>query len=123
MRAREFLNEVRAKPISKRQQYGTVGLNTYTDVEGISSTYVMNRLGMAVACTDGVTPPDMPAKSWIGKSKSTHPYTAQEQEMLKLAYRAVGAKYTDVNKGDLDSEEPPGGNTESPIRPFRGYPR
>jgi hypothetical protein len=43
--------------------------------------------------------------------------------MLKLAYRAVGADFKDLNGGDMKSEEPPGGNIESPVKPFRGYPR
>jgi hypothetical protein len=43
--------------------------------------------------------------------------------MLKMAYKAAGANYRDLNGGDLNSEEPPGGNTTSPIKGFRGYPR
>ena len=78
---------------------------------------------MAVAATDGTFVPDMDMKSWAGKNKTAHPYTQQEQDMLKMAYRAAGASYDDVNRGDMDSEEPPGGNTQSPIQGFRGYPR
>jgi hypothetical protein len=43
--------------------------------------------------------------------------------MLKMAYKAAGAKYQDLNNGDMDSEEPPGGNIKSPVISFKGYPR
>lgn len=123
MRASEFLRESPNAKISKRQQFGTRGLHIYGDKERWSGDYVQHRLGMAVAGTDGITPPDIDAKSWVGKHKTAHPYTAEEEAMLKMAYKAVGAKYQDLNNGDMASDEPPGGNTASPVVAFRGYPR
>ena len=125
MRARDFVIELRLPNarITKRQQSGTRGLHVYSDGERWNTDYTMSRLGMAVAGTDGVTPPDIDPKSWFGKHKTVHPYTQEESDMLKLAYRAVGADFKDLNGGDMESQEPPGGNTESPIKPFRGYPR
>jgi hypothetical protein len=41
--------------------------------------------------------------------------------MLKQAYKAAGANYTDLNHGDMDSEEHPAVNTTSPIEAFKGY--
>jgi hypothetical protein len=125
MRAKEFLAELKLKnaPITKRQQFGTRGLHIYSDGERWNTDYTMNRLGMAVAGTDGVTEPDIDPKSWVGKHKTVHPYTQEESDMLKMAYKTIGANYKDLNGGDMDSEEPPGGNTESPIKPFQGYPR
>jgi hypothetical protein len=67
--------------------------------------------------------PDLDAESWIGKARSAHPYTEEEVEILKQAYKAVGATYKDLNNGDLESEEPVGGNVKSPITAFKGYPR
>ena len=122
MRAREFVTE-RKGEITKRQQYGTVGLHLFGDGSRISSTYTLNRLMMAAAMTDGTIEPDLDEESWIGKQRSAHPYTQEEADILKLAYKAVGATYKDLNKGDLDSEEPPGGNDQSPIQAFKGYPR
>lgn len=121
VRAREFVAEQRGR-ITKRQQSGTVGLHLFGDGRRTNSTYTLNRLMMAAAATDGTFDPELDEESWIGKARSAHPYTQQEVEMLKRAYRAVGATYQDLNNGDLDSEEPPGGNTRSPIQGFRGYP-
>jgi hypothetical protein len=122
MRAREFVTE-RKGQITKRQQSGTVGLHVFGDASRISSAYTLNRLMMAAAMTDGTTEPDLDEESWIGKQRSAHPYTQQEADILKMAYKAVGATYKDLNRGDLESEEPPGGNDKSPIQGFKGYPR
>lgn len=123
MRAHEFISEGHQSKITKRQQSGTVGLNVYTDSHGVSSTYTMNRLGLAVAATDGTFVPEIDERSWVGTHKTTHPYTPEEQQMLKMAYQAVGAEYYDLNNGDLESQEPPGGNTKSLAVAFKGYPR
>lgn len=122
MRAREFVTEQKGK-ITQRQQSGTVGLHLFGDAERISSTYTLNRLMMAAASTDGTFVPNVDQESWIGKMRSAHPYTKQEVEMLKQAYKAVGANYTDLNQNDLESQEPAGGNTASPVNAFKGYPR
>ena len=123
MRAREFLTEHDGQ-ISKRYRYATVGLNTFGDSERMDGGYTAYRLMMATAMADGTNKPiDIDAKSWHGKRKTAHPYTQAEQNMLKQAYRAVGASWQDLNHGDLTSDEPPGGNAKSPIEPFQGYPR
>jgi hypothetical protein len=122
MRAREFIVERKGK-ITQRQQFGTVGLNFFGDAKRICGTYTLNRLMMAAASTDGTFGPDIDEESWIGKQRSAHPYTQAEADMLKKAYQAVGASYQDLNNGDLDSEEPPGGNPKSPFLAFKGYPR
>lgn len=101
--------------ISKRNQQASRGINTYSDAEQRNSDYVAYRLGMAVAGTDGKNASQMDRKSWIGKDKSTHPYTQEEQEMLKKAYQSVGAKWTDVNKGDMRSLELDSVNKSSPV--------
>lgn len=115
MKINELLSESSQSKVTKRQSQSTAGLNTYADGEHMSTDYVSYRLGMAVACTDGYIDPDMESKSWIGKGKTTHPYTKQEQDMLKKAYKAVGADYKDLNHGDMKSKELDTTNTQSPV--------
>lgn len=115
MRAREFLSEKKDGKISKRAQQSTAGLNVYSDAERWNTDYVSYRLGMAVACSDGHNSLNIDAKSWVGKQKSASPYTPQEQEMLNQAYKAVGADYTDLNNGDLESQELDSTNTVCPV--------
>ena len=123
MRAREFIAE-RDGTIGKRRQAATVGLNTFGDSERQNSDYTLNRVMMAAACADGTNNPiDMDANSWVGKSRSAHPYTKVEQNMLRQAFKAAGAKWKDLNNGDLASEEHPAVNTASPVVSFKGYPR
>ena len=123
MRAREFIAERKGK-ISHRHQQATRGLDLFRDKKRTNSDYVLNRVMMAVASADGTDAPiDMDQQSWVGTRRTAHPYTKEEQSMLKQAFRAAGAEYVDVNNGDMDSEECEDTNKCSPIRPFRGYPR
>ena len=115
MRAKEFITEKKQTKMTKRQNQSTRGVNTYSDSERWNTDYVAYRLGMAVAGTDGQIEPELSASSWIGKSKSTHPYTQEEQEMLKRAYKAVGATYKDLNHGDMRSLELDTSNKTSPV--------
>lgn len=124
MRAHEFITEeshgTHAGKISKRQQQSTVGLNVFA-ISQYDRTYDLNRVMMAVASTDGEIIPDMEQESWVGKQNTAHPYTKVEQDMLKIAYKAAGIPFEDLNTGDLDSEELDSANIESPIKPFKGY--
>lgn len=119
MRAKEFIQE--NSQISKRQQSATRGLHLFKDAEMWNTDYTLNRIMMAAACTDGKTMPDFDDASWVGKYKTSHPYTEQEADMLKLAYKAAGATWKDVNGGDMDSEELKSTNTKSVTKPFKGY--
>jgi len=121
MRANEFISESSQKKISKRQSQSTAGLNTYGDAELMSADYTSYRLGMAVAGANGKDPIDMKAKSWIGKKKTAHPYTKEEQDMLKQAYKAVGASYKDLNHGDMKSKELDDTHKVSPVLGFKGF--
>ena len=123
MRAREFIVERDGK-IGKRRQAATKGLMLFSDGERGNSDYTLNRVMMAAAMANGDgSVIDMDETSWIGKRRGAYPYTPIEQEMLKQAFKAAGAVYTDLNNGDLDSEELESTNKQSPIQGFKGYPR
>ena len=123
MRAREFIIERKGK-ISHRHQQATRGLDLFRDKNRTNSDYVLNRVMMAVAMADGSDAPiDMDHQSWVGTRRTAHPYTKEEQSMLKQAFRAAGAEYDDVNNGDMDSQEMNDVNKTSPVKSFKGYPR
>jgi ADP-ribose pyrophosphatase YjhB (NUDIX family) len=123
MRSREFITERDGK-IGTRRQAATRGLTVFGDAERANSDYTLNRVMMAAAMADGSGDVlDMDEKSWIGKKRGAYPYTEIEHEMLKQAFRAAGAEYTDLNAGDMESEEVPSTNTQSPVVAFKGYPR
>ena len=115
MKILDIITERKDGKLTKRQQQSTTGVNTYSDAEKASGDYTAYRLGMAVAGANGKDPIEMNGKSWAGKTKTTHPYSKQEQEMLKQAYKVVGAKYKDLNKGDMESQELDGTYTVSPV--------
>jgi hypothetical protein len=98
-----------------RARHATRGLNKFRDGNKWNSDYTLYRLGLALASTDGKTMPPTDDESWIGKWKLAAPYTQEEQEMLKLAYKEVEADYEDLNHGDLRSQEGPTIQKTSPI--------
>jgi hypothetical protein len=123
MRAREFIIE-RDGQIGTRRQAATRGLTIFGDGERANSDYTLNRVMMAAAMADGSNNViDMDEKSWIGKKRGAYPYTDIENKMLKQAFKAAGAEYTDLNAGDMDSEEVPSTDKQSPVIAFKGYPR
>ena len=127
MRANEFISEDANKP-TKRQRYASVGMLTFSNSKnaataGYDRTYDLNRLMMAAASTDGKTIPKFDNSSWAAKLNTAHPYTDVEQDMLEIAFDAVGIPYEDLNKGDLKSDELSSVQKDSPIKPFKGYPR
>jgi hypothetical protein len=124
MRAREFIVENAEGKISKRHQQATRGLHIFAKkIDTYDRLYDLNRLMMAVASSDGVTAIEIDSESWVGKHDTAHPYTKEEQNMLKLAYKAVGLEYKDLNNGNLNSEELASTNTDSPVIAFKGYKR
>ena len=124
MRASEFLFEKQEGKISKRQQQPTRGLHRFRDPGGYDRTYELNRVMMAAACADGTNKPiDMDAASWVGKYNTAHPYTDEEANMVKQAFKTVGSEAHDMNHGDNRSQELESTNKTSPVKGFKGYPR
>jgi hypothetical protein len=115
MKVYEIIKENKEGKPTKRQTQSSKGMNIYKDGDTWTSDYSGYRLGMAVAGTDGKNDPDMDAESYIGKKKLTYPYTKEEQEMLKKAYKTVGVTYVDVNHGDMESRELDTTNKTSPV--------
>ena len=115
MKINEVITEATVGKLTKRQQQATRGLNKFTDGDHWNSDYTLYRLGLAVASTDGKTDPDTDKESWVGRWKVTAPYSQADQDMLKKAYKAVGAEYEDVNNGDMRSQELKSTGKQSPV--------
>jgi hypothetical protein len=117
MKIRDIIQENTTQgKITPRQQQATAGINKFADSNHWNSDYTLYRLGLALASTNGSDiPPNVDSESWVGKWKLAMPYTQEEQDMLKMAYRAVEADFVDVNNGDLRSQELVSTNKASPI--------
>ena len=115
MKVYDIITEVAQPKPTKRQSQSSKGMNIYGDKEKADSTYVAFKLGQAMASTDGKSKPDIDGKSWYGKKKTVHPYTKEEQDMFVQAAKAVGADYTDLNHGDMQSRELDSTNKTSPV--------
>ena len=123
MRAREFVAEAKVGPVGKRRSAATRGLHKFRDETFADRFYELNRVMMAVASTDGTFVPDIDQESWAGRHDVAAPYTKQEADMLKQAYKATGSWHQDLNDGDMESGEVPSTNKQSPVIAFQGYPR
>jgi hypothetical protein len=124
MRANEFVTEDNVGKLGKRRQAATRGLNKFRDEHYADRVYELNRVMMAVASNDGTDfVNEIDGESWSGRNNVAAPYTEVEQRMLDKAYKAVGSKHWDLNKGDMNSEEVTSTNTKSPVVSFKGYPR
>jgi hypothetical protein len=124
MRAREFIVENAEGKLGKHHQEATRGLNVFAKrIDTYDKLYDLNRVMMAVASSDGINPIVMDSESWVGKHNTAHAYTEEEQNMLKLAYKAAGVEYKDLNDGNLNSKELASTNTDSPVVAFKGYKR
>jgi len=122
MRANEFISEGQSVGrLSKTKSYASVGLHKFVDPAHADRIYELNRIMMATAATDGTFVPDVDGESWVGRWNLAAPYTKEEHDMLKMAYKAIGSDVSDLNKGDLRSLELPSTNTTSPVQAFRGY--
>jgi hypothetical protein len=120
MRAIEFIFENVDGKLTHHQQQSTRGAHVFANNQ-FDRYYDLNRVMMAAACSDGVHPIKMSPESWSGKNNTAHPYTQEEQDMLTLAYKAAGIKFTDINNGNLNSLELDDTNTTSTLKPFKGY--
>jgi hypothetical protein len=123
MRAFEFLFEAKIGPVGKRRRSATRGLHKFRDEQFADRIYELNRVMMAAASTDGTFVPELDGESWSGRHDVAAPYTKQEAEMMKRAYEATGAWHQDLNGGDMESQEVPSTNKQSPVIAFQGYPR
>lgn len=122
MRANEFIIEGKKEgKIGKRRQMATRGLHKFRDETLADRLYELNRIMMAAACTDGTFMPDMDHESWAGRYDIAAPYTQEEHNMLKMAYKVNGTSFKDINKGDLRSQELESTNKHSIVVPFRGF--
>lgn len=122
MKAKEFITEKNSKgTIGSLRQQATRGLHKFRDGDKSNTVYELNRVMMAVACSDGKSFPNNDSESWVGTAAVSAPYSKEEHDMLKLAYQAMGSDYYDLNHGDLESQELKDTNTHSPISSFKGY--
>ena len=122
MRANEFIAEGQSVGrLSKTKSYASVGLHKFVDPAHADRVYELNRIMMATAATDGTFVPDVDGESWVGRWNLAAPYTKEEHDMLKMAYKAIGSDVSDLNHGDLRSLEIPSTNTASPVKAFKGY--
>ncbi len=122
MRAHEFINESANGKLSKANSDAMPGVHKTRDVGGYDRIYHMNRLWMAMACADGKStkaPEGIDGGSWVEKYNTIHPYTKEEDNMVKQAMKVVPTDHKPV--GGRGSKESEGTHTTSPVTGFKGW--
>lgn len=118
MRASEFtkLNERRVTPLKKDSELAGKGVSRSRDVGGYDRVYHMNRLMMAMACADGksTNAVDSPSETWFEKYNTHHPFTKEEDNMVRAAFKTVPSDEQTISKFGK-SMEPSDTNTVSPV--------
>jgi len=119
MKIKEIVTEDKNADIPPRLQQATVGLDRFRDQQFADRIYELNRVMMAAAMADGVSPITIDPESWAGRNNIAAPYTEVEQKILTQAFDAVGSHFTDLNRGNLRSEEVKSTNKVSPIAKYK----
>ena len=127
MRAQEFISEDRKGKIPGGHDNAMTGVHRMRDNGGYDRTNHLNRVMMAAACHDGKSPKAvskdvMDPASWVEKYNTAHPYTAEEDNMIRGALNTIGADHQDV-VSDRRSLEMPDTHKVSPVKGFKGYAR
>ena len=91
MRATEFISEHITTEYDKETKNAEKGVYVARDKGGYDRVYHMNRLMMAMAKADGKStgPVDSPADTWFEKYNTLHPYTQEEDNMIKAGMATV----------------------------------
>jgi len=123
LRAKEFLGEAGFTYGRATLKRGKVPHNFKDSTVGTirnSGYYDLYRATLAMAGYPD-NEHDVDPSSWAGSDGYVLTYTPEEHEMAKKAFEKVGIEYSDDSPGP--SHESDAINIESPVKPFKGYPR
>lgn len=123
MRAHEFITEAAIGKIPAKNDDAMPGVRKARDVGGYDRVYHMNRLSMAMASADGKStkrPEGMDGGSWAEKYNTIHPYSKEEDNMVKQAMKVVPTDHKSV-VGDRRSKEHDDTHKVSPVTGFKGW--
>jgi hypothetical protein len=116
MRANEFIKEGKSTDRHPDHDAVSQGTSRTRDIGGYDRVYHMNRLMMAMAMADGesTSAVDSPADTWFEKYNTHHPYTKQEDNMVRAAMKTVPTDGKHVSKFGK-SKEPSDINVTSTV--------
>ena len=100
MRAKDFVQEGKITDRHPDHDAASQGASRTRDVGGYDRVYHMNRLMMAMAKADGKStkPVDSPAETWFEKYNTHHPYTKEEDNMVRAAMNTVPTDGKHISK-------------------------
>jgi hypothetical protein len=126
MRASEFIAEGGPKRGKMHKDHenatGSGGSVLTRDTGGYDRTYHLNRMGMAMAMSDGKSTKavKMDVASPVEKFNTVHPYTDEEHNMVQSALKTIPSEQHRMAKRGK-SKEPDDVHKLSPITGFKGF--
>lgn len=115
MKIKDIISESKPGERPHNANYADTGEWKFRDVGGYDRTYNLNRVMMAAAMADGSGKPvDVDQSSWVEKYNTARPYTEQEHNMMKSAFKTIDSEYKHSEK-DHKSKETPDTHKQSPV--------
>jgi len=117
MKIKDIIAEGKTSEMDENHEAAHQG-NIYKarDVGGYDRTYHMNRMMMAMAKADGKSTKavDSPKDTWFEKYNTIHPYTKEEDNMVKAALKTIPSDSKIASK-DSKSKESKDVHNISPV--------
>jgi len=100
MRAKDFVQEGKVTDRHPDHDAASQGVSRTRDVGGYDRIYHMNRLMMAMAMADGKSTKgvDSPQETWAEKYNTHHPYTKEEDNMVRAAMNTIPTDGKHISK-------------------------
>lgn len=115
MKISEVIIEGKKGKLHKDHQHAFHKTITYNDGHGAGYDYNFNRVGMAVAMSDGSNKKlDIDDRTWFHHDNVALPYTEEEEKMFKQAFKAIKTTVNPVVT-DHKSREPNHVQNVSPV--------
>ena len=122
MRSYEFINEGKVGKLDVNHAKAHTGGYKFRD-DGIDRIYNLNQIMKATAMADGKSSKavDMDFESFAGKNNTAYPYTKEEHNMMKAAFKTVGDTSSWEFEGGHKSVESDDTHKISPTIGFKGF--
>lgn len=115
MKIKDIIVENKGGDRPANADYADTGEWKFRDIGGYDRTYNLNRIMMAAAMADGSGKPvNVDQASWVEKYNTARPYTEEEHNMMKSAFKTINSDYKHSEK-DHKSKETPDTHKQSPV--------
>lgn len=115
MKIKDIISEGNVGARPRNATHADTGEWKFRDNGGYDRVYNLNRVMMAAAMADGSNKPlDVDQASWADKYNMARPYTEEEHNMMKQAFKTIDSEF-EHSESDHKSKELPDTHKSSPV--------